>query len=261
MTEAGPPSPLPFPKPKDAHVALNRRHYFSTAPPTFSTAPPTFSPPTSFLPSKGNILVKEDDCSGPPASTWSSAAVALLSSLLRLPALAPPPPRLVLLDAGMIAEVGAKREGIRGAYVWCDGWMGGQASVDVGGCTLCLPSCSHGQWSFVPLPLLFSPCINATCSCPLPSPPCLQLRPTDQRNLVDFFRALTRQEGENLGRSILTLSEQHTCKVCVGGGQGEGGREVQQGGRVWAARAQRAQQFEFGACCCVLLAQRIIMLP
>ncbi len=40
-----------------------------------------------------------------------------------------------------------------------------------------------------------------------------ELAPHDQRNLVAFFRALTKQEGEQLGRTILTLSEQHTCKV------------------------------------------------
>ena len=154
--------------------------------------------------SKGNILVKEDDCSGPPASTWSSAAVALLSSLLRLPALAPPPPRLVLLDAGMIAEVGGE-----------DGGQGSMCVVAAGGPappSRLLPPLSIYERANLP-PSLSSPPLPVRERARLPPLPRPQLRPTDQRNLVDFFRALTRQEGENLGRSILTLSEQHTCKV------------------------------------------------
>ena len=94
----------------------------------------------------GNILVRETADGGVSSNwsikSWGSTALRSLSSLLRIE-LVNPLPRLVLLDAGMIAE----------------------------------------------------------------------LIPTDQRNLVGFFRALTRQEGDNLGRSILTLSERHTCKV------------------------------------------------
>ncbi len=39
-----------------------------------------------------------------------------------------------------------------------------------------------------------------------------ELKPHDQKNLVSFFRALTQKDGENIARSILTLSEVHTCK-------------------------------------------------
>jgi len=39
-----------------------------------------------------------------------------------------------------------------------------------------------------------------------------ELKPLDQKNIVDFFRALTRQDGEQIAHSILRLSEQHTCK-------------------------------------------------
>ena len=90
----------------------------------------------------GNIIVREESSGAKAAKrTWGSAAVQLLSSLFHVE-MTEPPPRLVLLDAGMIAE----------------------------------------------------------------------LRPSDQHNLVNFFRALTRQEGEKIGRAILTLSEQHTCR-------------------------------------------------
>jgi hypothetical protein len=97
----------------------------------------------------GNILVREAADAGDMSSlsrsvaSWGHAALRSLSSLLRIE-LRDPLPRLVLLDAGMIAE----------------------------------------------------------------------LKPADQGNLVGFFRALTRQEGENIGRSILALSERRTCKVC-----------------------------------------------
>ncbi|GAX75374.1 hypothetical protein CEUSTIGMA_g2818.t1 [Chlamydomonas eustigma] len=88
----------------------------------------------------GNILVKE--AAAPPFhSSHSTSLPSSMSSLLSQIG-GPPKPHLVLLDAGMIAE----------------------------------------------------------------------LNPKDQRNLVSFFRALTRREGEHIGRSILTLSEIHTCK-------------------------------------------------
>jgi predicted unusual protein kinase regulating ubiquinone biosynthesis (AarF/ABC1/UbiB family) len=41
-----------------------------------------------------------------------------------------------------------------------------------------------------------------------------QLTPSDQGHLIAFFRALTMHDGEQLGRAILEMSEQYTCKVC-----------------------------------------------
>jgi aarF domain-containing kinase len=91
----------------------------------------------------GNIIVREESSAVLPVkSTWGSTLVRFLSNLFHVE-VTEPPPRLVLLDAGMIAE----------------------------------------------------------------------LQPSDQGNLVNFFKALTRQEGEKIGRAILTLSERHTCKV------------------------------------------------
>ncbi|MEW5303093.1 MAG: hypothetical protein WDW36_005820 [Sanguina aurantia] len=39
-----------------------------------------------------------------------------------------------------------------------------------------------------------------------------ELNPADQQNLVSFFRALTTQDGEQVARMMLAMSEQHTCK-------------------------------------------------
>ena len=40
-----------------------------------------------------------------------------------------------------------------------------------------------------------------------------ELGKTDQHNLLEFFKALTQQDGENLAHTILNMSERHTCKV------------------------------------------------
>lgn len=40
-----------------------------------------------------------------------------------------------------------------------------------------------------------------------------ELNPADQQNLVAFFRALTQQDGEQVARMMLAMSEIHTCKV------------------------------------------------
>ena len=72
---------------------------------------------------------------------------------MQLPALAPPPPRLVLLDAGMIAEVrsdGAKR-GDRRACVWLR------------------PVDRRHRIGLFFLLLLLSPCMNVPVFPPIPS--------------------------------------------------------------------------------------------
>uniref|UniRef100_A0A7S0RBD2 ABC1 atypical kinase-like domain-containing protein n=1 Tax=Chlamydomonas leiostraca TaxID=1034604 RepID=A0A7S0RBD2_9CHLO len=38
-----------------------------------------------------------------------------------------------------------------------------------------------------------------------------ELSDVDRTNLLDFFRSLTRQDGQRLGRAILNMSERHTC--------------------------------------------------
>lgn len=38
-----------------------------------------------------------------------------------------------------------------------------------------------------------------------------ELSASDQRSVVDFFRALTRRDGERLANAILDMSERHTC--------------------------------------------------
>ena len=38
-----------------------------------------------------------------------------------------------------------------------------------------------------------------------------ELSAQDQRSVVDFFRALTRRDGERLARAVLDMSERHTC--------------------------------------------------
>jgi aarF domain-containing kinase len=38
-----------------------------------------------------------------------------------------------------------------------------------------------------------------------------ELSRDDQRSVVDFFRALTRRDGERLAHAILNMSEAHTC--------------------------------------------------
>lgn len=88
----------------------------------------------------GNIMVKDAFSSTGCESTARMIYDRFLS--LATPLLGPPPPKLVLLDAGMVAELD-----------------------------------SH-----------------------------------DQKSLVEFFRALTNQDGEDIARNVLPLSEQHTCK-------------------------------------------------
>lgn len=39
-----------------------------------------------------------------------------------------------------------------------------------------------------------------------------ELNRDDRTNLIEFFRALTQQDGEHIARTILDLSESHTCK-------------------------------------------------
>eukprot|EP00967_Tisochrysis_lutea_P029257 scaffold34163_cov22-Tisochrysis_lutea.AAC.1 len=39
-----------------------------------------------------------------------------------------------------------------------------------------------------------------------------ELSKPDQGHLIDFFRAMTKQDGEQLGKAILEMSERHTCK-------------------------------------------------
>lgn len=39
-----------------------------------------------------------------------------------------------------------------------------------------------------------------------------ELSSTDQKNVVDFFRALTCRDGERLAHAILDMSERHTCR-------------------------------------------------
>ncbi len=40
-----------------------------------------------------------------------------------------------------------------------------------------------------------------------------ELSQSDQRSLISFFKALTKQDGESLGNAILNMSERYTCKV------------------------------------------------
>jgi predicted unusual protein kinase regulating ubiquinone biosynthesis (AarF/ABC1/UbiB family) len=40
-----------------------------------------------------------------------------------------------------------------------------------------------------------------------------ELSKPDQSHLIDFFKAMTKQDGEKLGNAILSMSERHTCKV------------------------------------------------
>ncbi|KAF5831929.1 T23J18.5 [Dunaliella salina] len=42
-----------------------------------------------------------------------------------------------------------------------------------------------------------------------------ELSKPDQGHLIDFFRAMTKQDGERLGMAILDMSERHTCKVTL----------------------------------------------
>lgn len=39
-----------------------------------------------------------------------------------------------------------------------------------------------------------------------------ELTPSDRSHLIAFFKALTKQDGEQLGHAILDMSEAHTCK-------------------------------------------------
>ncbi len=49
-----------------------------------------------------------------------------------------------------------------------------------------------------------------------------ELTRADQGHLINFFKALTKQDGERLGRAILDMSELHTCQVWVAAGRGKG---------------------------------------
>lgn len=40
-----------------------------------------------------------------------------------------------------------------------------------------------------------------------------ELSKPDQNHLINFFKAMTKQDGEQLGSAILEMSERHTCKV------------------------------------------------
>jgi predicted unusual protein kinase regulating ubiquinone biosynthesis (AarF/ABC1/UbiB family) len=40
-----------------------------------------------------------------------------------------------------------------------------------------------------------------------------QLTPDDQRNLVHFFKAVTKQDGSKIGSTILALSDEQKCPV------------------------------------------------
>ena len=58
-----------------------------------------------------------------------------------------------------------------------------------------------------------------------------ELSALDRKHLISFFSALTRQDGEAMGRAVLKMSEAKTCKV--GALEGRGGAKAGGGGACY----------------------------